>query len=99
MRDRIRTARAEGVVSAIGRRFPIGVTTTYTEGDGRNTDRTATAIFQDISDQKRMEVLRLRAERLEGVAELSASLAHEIRNPLASIRTAAHQEAKRMGLT
>lgn len=91
MRDRVRTARAEGVISAIGRRFPIGVTTTYTDGDGRNTDRTATAIFQDISDQKRIEALRLRAERLEGVAELSASLAHEIKNPLASIRSACEQ--------
>ena len=91
MRDRVRTARAEAVVAAIGRRFPIGVTTTYTEGDGLNTDRTATAIFQDISDQKRIETLRLRAERLEGVAELSASLAHEIKNPLASIRSACEQ--------
>jgi signal transduction histidine kinase len=89
--DRVRTTRAEGVVSAIGRRFPIGVSTTYTDGDGRNTDRTATAIFSDISDQKRIETLRLRAERLEGVAELSASLAHEIKNPLASIRSACEQ--------
>ena len=89
--DRVRTTRAEGVINAIGRRFPIGVTTTYTDGDGRNTDRTATAIFNDISDQKRIETLRLRAERLEGVAELSASLAHEIKNPLASIRSACEQ--------
>ena len=36
-------------------------------------------------------MLRLRAERLEGIAELSASLAHEIRNPLASIRSAVEQ--------
>ncbi len=91
MHERVRTTRAEGVVAAIGRRFPIGVTTTYTEGDGRNTDGSATAIFQDISDQKRLETLRLRAERLEGVAELSASLAHEIKNPLASIRSACEQ--------
>jgi two-component system sensor histidine kinase PilS (NtrC family) len=89
--DRVRTTRAEGVINTIGRRFPIGVTTTYTDGDGRNTDRTATAIFNDISDQKRIETLRLRAERLEGVAELSASLAHEIKNPLASIRSACEQ--------
>lgn len=91
---RIRTTRGEGFVMAGGNRFPIGVTTTYTEGDGQRTERTATAIFQDISDQKRLESLRLRAERLEGVAELSASLAHEIKNPLASIRSSVEQLAK-----
>jgi len=89
--DRLRTTRGEGMIAVAGKRLSIGVTTTYTDGDGLRTDRTATAIFQDISDHKRMEVLRLRAERLEGVAELSASLAHEIRNPLASIRSAVEQ--------
>jgi len=39
--------------------------------------------------------LRIRAGRLEAVAELSASLAHEIRNPMASIRSAAEQLASR----
>ena len=89
--DRVRLARVEGTVTSPARTFPIGVTTTYTEGDGQRTNDTTTAIFQDISDNKRMESLRLRAERLEGVAELSASLAHEIRNPLASIRSAIEQ--------
>ncbi len=89
--NRVRTTRAEGIISTVEKRFPIGVTTTYTDGDGRRTDRTATAIFQDISDQKRIDALRLRAERLEGIAELSASLAHEIKNPLASIRSACEQ--------
>jgi signal transduction histidine kinase len=88
---KIRTTRAEGLISTVSKRFPIGVTTTYTEDDGTGLDRTATAIFQDISDQKRIDALRLRAERLEGVAELSASLAHEIKNPLASIRSAVEQ--------
>jgi two-component system, NtrC family, sensor histidine kinase PilS len=92
VRDRLRTTRGEGMIAVAGKRLSIGVTTTYTDGgDGLRTDRTATAIFQDISDHKRMEILRLRAERLEGVAELSASLAHEIRNPLASIRSAVEQ--------
>ncbi len=41
-----------------------------------------------------IERLHTRAERLEAVAELSASLAHEIKNPLASIRSAAELLAK-----
>ncbi len=89
-----RTTRGEGVVTTSSRRFPIGVTTTYTEHDPEGGRRTATAIFQDLSDQKRMDALRLRAERLEGIAELSASLAHEIKNPLASIRSAVEQIGK-----
>jgi two-component system sensor histidine kinase PilS (NtrC family) len=89
--DHVRTTRAEGLVTTPTREFSVGVTTTYTEGDGLRTNRTTTAIFQDISDLKRMEALRRRAERLEGIAELSAALAHEIKNPLASIRSAIEQ--------
>jgi signal transduction histidine kinase len=43
------------------------------------------------SDLRRLLV---RAERLEGIAEMSASLAHEIKNPLASIRSAVEQLSK-----
>jgi PAS domain S-box-containing protein len=88
--SRLRTTRGEGIVSTVAKRFPVGVTTTFTEHDDADA-RTATAIFQDISDQKRLEALALRAERLEGIAELSASLAHEIRNPLAAIRSSVEQ--------
>lgn len=38
-----------------------------------------------------VERLALRAERLEAVAELGASMAHEIKNPLAAIRSAVEQ--------
>ena len=38
-----------------------------------------------------MRSLEVRSERLEGIAEMSASLAHEIRNPLAAIRSAVEQ--------
>ncbi len=91
--DRVRTTRAEDVIHFGGHTFPIGVTTTFSEGDGPGAGdgRTATAIFQDISGQKRLESLHLRAGRLEAIAELSASLAHEIKNPLASIRSAVEQ--------
>ncbi len=87
---RERITRAEVELTTTGRRVPIGVTTTYAD-DPSGVGLTATAIFSDISDQKRTEVLHLRAERLEAIAELSASLAHEIRNPLASIRSAVEQ--------
>lgn len=91
----IRTTRAEGSVATATRSFPIGLNTTVSSANGTDTmggaGSTATVIFQDISDQKRLDTLHMRAERLEAVAELSASLAHEIKNPLASIRSAVEQ--------
>lgn len=53
----------------------------------------ATVVVQDITAGKRLEELNRRAARLQAVAELAASLAHEIRNPLASIRSAVEQLA------
>lgn len=88
-----RVVRAEGEISLDGRTFPIGLTTTAV-GSEPGGVRSVTAIFTDISDQKRLEELRRRTERLEAVAELSAALAHEIRNPLASIRSSVEQLAK-----
>lgn len=99
IRHRVHATRTEGLMARDGGSFPLGVTTTSTDGDGVHIGRTTTAIFQDISDQKRLEQLNLRAQRLEAVAELSASLAHEIKNPLASIRSAVEQLSKRQVAT
>jgi two-component system, NtrC family, sensor histidine kinase PilS len=88
----IRQMRVEATVHRPDRTFPIGVTTTTLEAQNDDVPR-VTAIFTDISDSKRLEELRLRAERLEAVAELSSSLAHEIKNPLASIRSSVEQLA------
>ena len=52
-----------------------------------------TAVLQDVTEGKQVEDLIRRAERLQAVAELGASLAHEIKNPLASIRSAVEQIA------
>jgi two-component system sensor histidine kinase PilS (NtrC family) len=50
-----------------------------------------TAVLQDVTEFKQVEDLVRRAERLQAVAELGASLAHEIKNPLASIRSSVEQ--------
>ncbi len=84
-----RVVRTVAEATAGGRTFPIGFTTTAVRAD--EGAPSVTAIFQDISDARRLEELRLRTERLEAVAEISASLAHEIKNPLASIRSAVSQ--------
>jgi two-component system, NtrC family, sensor histidine kinase PilS len=72
------------------RHVPVGITTTSNAADVPG-GRSITIIFQDIAAQKRLDEFRRRAERLEAIAELSASLAHEIKNPLASIRSAVEQ--------
>ena len=78
---------------ANGRLFPIGLSTTTFQQEDQEVP-SVTAIFTDISDLKEVQELHPRAERLEAVAALSASLAHEIRNPLASIRSSVEQLAR-----
>jgi two-component system sensor histidine kinase PilS (NtrC family) len=89
----VRLMRVEAKVHRPDRTFPIGVTTTTLDGPSGTRPRVS-AIFTDISDSKRLEELHLRAQRLEAVAELSSSLAHEIKNPLASIRSSVEQLAR-----
>ncbi|HEX7025412.1 MAG TPA: ATP-binding protein [Gemmatimonadales bacterium] len=89
-----RVNRAEGIARrADGREVPIGLSTTTFERPSESLP-SVTAIFTDISDLQQMQNLHVRAERLEAVAALSASLAHEIRNPLASIRSSVEQLAR-----
>jgi two-component system sensor histidine kinase PilS (NtrC family) len=83
-------ARFKCVADRSGSELVLGVSTTILDR-GAGTAPSVTAIFQDITGQERLNRMNRRAERLEAVAELSASLAHEIKNPLASIRSAVEQ--------
>ncbi len=53
------------------------------DSDGKDTGRIV--IFQDLTTIQKLQEQVKRAERLAAVGELSAAIAHEIRNPLASI--------------
>jgi len=61
----------------------LGVGAYDLRGDG--DERGLVVIFQDVSDVVQMERELRRSERLAAVGELSAHIAHEIRNPLAAI--------------
>jgi two-component system sensor histidine kinase PilS (NtrC family) len=83
-------ARSKSVAHRGRAETVLGISTTVLDRESGSAP-SVTAIFQDITGQERLNILNRRAERLEAVAELSASLAHEIKNPLASIRSAVEQ--------
>ncbi len=59
--------------------------------DDRGQLRGVTVIFIDLRERKRMEAALRQAERLEALNQAAAGIAHEIRNPIASIRASAQE--------
>lgn len=73
--------------------MPVAVSTSSLPGSG--SDSSYVIVLQDLRPVRQLEDMRLRTGRLEAVAELSASLAHELRNPISSVRSAVEQLSSR----
>jgi two-component system sensor histidine kinase PilS (NtrC family) len=56
--------------------------------------RTVTVLLTDLTDRLQGVAMQRQAERFAAVAELSAGLAHEVRNPIAALRSSAEQLAE-----
>ncbi|HLG94217.1 MAG TPA: ATP-binding protein [candidate division Zixibacteria bacterium] len=72
------------IVSSKGRLIPLGISTALL-GEKETGVRGVVAVFQDLTHAKSMEEKIKEQERLAAIGELSAGIAHEIRNPLASL--------------
>jgi two-component system sensor histidine kinase PilS (NtrC family) len=72
------------IVNTSGRRLPMGLSTSILTEDSGEL-RGVIAIFSDLTEAKELEAKVRNSDRLAAVGELSASIAHEIRNPLAAI--------------
>lgn len=64
--------------------------------DGKGTIIGAIADIRDITIRKRIDQLMIRVDKLASLGELSAGIAHEIRNPLAGMKTSIQVLAKRL---
>jgi two-component system sensor histidine kinase PilS (NtrC family) len=72
------------LLSAAGEIVPIGLSASPLH-DEEGEVVGVVSIFQDLTDVRRMEEHVRHVDRLAAIGELSAGIAHEIRNPLATI--------------
>lgn len=77
--------RREGLISVNGAQKVIGFNISpLRDLSGNNTGYIG--IFQDLTELKRLESEMKKREKWAAIGELSSNIAHEIRNPLASLR-------------
>ncbi|CAM3096188.1 two-component system sensor histidine kinase NtrB [Corallococcus soli] len=80
-----RSIRGELPVQTPGGKRVLGLSVSPLEGEAG----ALLIVFQDLTDLRRMEEDLKRTDRLASLGTLSAQLAHELRNPLASMRGSA----------
>ncbi|RJQ46256.1 MAG: PAS domain-containing protein, partial [Nitrospiraceae bacterium] len=77
--------RIEGEIQRNGETYPLGMRLS-TLKDGAGNPIGMIGVFQDLTELKAMEAEVKRKEKWAFIGELSASIAHELRNPLASLK-------------
>ena len=81
------------LLTTAGERVPVSISgSVLTDENGRA--RGTVWLLTDLTERHRMEEAMEQARQMEMVGQMSASIAHEIRNPLASIRGSAQELAK-----
>jgi two-component system sensor histidine kinase PilS (NtrC family) len=77
--------RMEGEIGRNGSTIPVGMRLSKLM-DGAGNSIGVIGVFQDLTELKEMEAEVKRKEKWALIGELSASIAHELRNPLASLK-------------
>lgn len=91
------TFRGEGqILRQDGVGIPVLVQTSLMPGRVRD-ETWLVVVAEDLRDSRQLEAERLRSDRLEGLVEMSATLAHEIRNPLMGLSAQAELLAEQLG--
>jgi PAS domain S-box-containing protein len=88
--------RQMDIIGAGGKEIPVSIYLSQIVKDDGSVGG-ALGIFSDLTETKRLQEQMQRKERLAYLGELSAGVAHEIRNPLAGIGTCAEVLRKRLG--
>lgn len=91
-RHEIEVGRVAGCVT------PIGISISLLK-DTDGEKRGVISVFQDLTEVQEMRERVRRADRLAAIGELSAGIAHELRNPLASISGSIEMLAGELALT
>lgn len=84
-----------------GSLLPIGISCSplvvEPGGEGELEGRAAVAIFQDLSEVKRLQRQVLQTEKMASIGQLAAGVAHEINNPMGFIHANLFQMTEYLG--